>query len=82
MRNKKAEMIQEGFVNFSAEYDMKKSFGFFIDDDGKAMLSFNRISDDQMLYMATRVVKRIADKHNAKYSDVLGTVADLIEYYA
>ena len=82
MSIEKCIMMRKEFDRLSTAYEMQKSFGYFIDKQGTTVLAYNKIDDDQMLYMVSRIVKRIARKHNAKYSEVMSAVAEWIEDYA
>lgn len=71
MIKEQAEMLQEEFVELSKEHGIKASYGYFIDKVGKAMLAYNNINDNDMMYMVANVVVRIAKKNKTTPEAVL-----------
>lgn len=76
MIKEQAEMLQEDFVELSKEHGIKASYGYFVDNVGKAMLAYNNINDNDMMYMLANVVIRIAKKNNTTPDVVLGALSD------
>ena len=64
-------LLQEEFVVLCKKYGLKSSSAYFVDTDGKSMLLFNKISDNDLMYYIAKLVTRIARKNNISVYDVL-----------
>lgn len=64
-------LLQEEFVVLCKKYGLKSSSAFFVDTDGKSMLLFNKISDNDLMYYIANLVTRIAKKNKMSVYDVL-----------
>ena len=71
MTKEQAQLLQGEFVSLSKKYGMKSSIAFFVDTDGKSMMAFNKISDNDLMHYIANLVTRIALKHNMSVYDVL-----------
>ena len=64
-------LLQEEFVVLCKKYGLKSSSACFVDTDGKSMLLFNKISDNDLMYYIANLVTRIAKKNKMSVYDVL-----------
>ena len=64
-------LLQEEFVVLCKKYGLKSSSAYFVDTDGKSMMAFNKISDNDLMYYIAKLVTRIARKNNISVYDVL-----------
>ena len=71
MTNEKAKLLQEEFIALCKKYELKSSSGFFVDTDGKSMMAFNKISDNDIMHYIANLVIRIARKNKMSVYDVL-----------
>ena len=71
MTKEKGQLLQEEFVALCKKYELKSSSGFFVDTDGKSMMAFNKISDNDLMHYIANLITRIALKHNMSVYDVL-----------
>ena len=71
MTNEKAQSLQEEFIALCKKYGLKSSCGYFVDTDGKSMMAFNLISDNDLMHYIANLVTRIALKNNVSVYDVL-----------
>ena len=71
MTKEQAQLLQQEFVTLSKKYGMKSSIAFFVDTDGKSMMAFNKISDNDTMYYIANLVNRIAKRNNMFVYDVL-----------
>lgn len=78
MNNEKAEMLQAEFEVLSQKYDMVKSYGYFVDANGRGMVSFNDINDRELMFMISQLVVSIAAKNEAIPDDVLASISEAI----
>ena len=76
MIKEQGELLQKEFEELSAEHGMRASFGYFVDKLDKAMLSFNGINDNEMMYMISQLVVRIAVKNETTPGEVLRALGD------
>lgn len=79
MNQEKAEMLQSEFEVLSKKYDMVKSFGYFVDANGRGMVSFNEINDRELLFMISQLVVSIAAKNETFPDNVLGSISEGIK---
>ena len=79
MNHEKAEMLQSEFEVLSKKYDMVKSFGYFVDANGRGMVSFNEINDRELLFMISQLVVSIAAKNETFPDNVLGSISEGIK---
>ena len=79
MIKEQAEMLQEEFVELSKEHGIKASFGYFIDKVDRAMLAYNGITDNEMMYMISQLVVRIAVKNETCPDEVLRVLGEGIK---
>ena len=71
MIKEQAEMLQEDFEKICHDNGIKSAFGFFIDKNDSAVLSFQKIDDNDLMYMINNLVLRIARKQNMSPFEVL-----------
>ena len=71
MIKEQAEMLQEDFENVCHENGIKAAFGFFIDKTDDAVLSFQKIDDNDLMYMINNLVVRIAKKQKISPFEVI-----------
>ena len=71
MTNEKAQSLQKEFVALCEKYGLKSSCGYFVDTDGKSMMAYNLISDNDLMHYIANLIIRIALKHNMSVYDVL-----------
>ena len=71
MIKEQAEMLQEDFENVCHENGIKAAFGFFIDKTDDAVLSFQKIDDNDLMYMINNLVVRIAKKQKMSPFEVI-----------
>ena len=71
MIKEQAELLQKEFEELSEEHGIRASYGYFVDKVGKAMLAFNNINDNEMMYMISQLVVRIAVKNETTPDEVL-----------
>ena len=64
-------LLQEEFIALCKKYGLKSSSGFFVDTDGKSMMAFNKISDNDIMHYIANLVIRIARKNKMSVYDVL-----------
>lgn len=76
MIKEQGELLQKEFEELSTEHGIKASFGYFIDKLDKAMLSYNNINDNEMMYMISQLVVRIAVKNETTPDEVLRVLGD------
>ena len=79
MNQEKAEMLQSEFEVLSKKYDMVKSFGYFVDANGRGMVSFNEINDRELLFMISQLVVSIAAKNETFPDNVLDSISEGIK---
>jgi hypothetical protein len=79
MTKEKAQLLQEEFVALCKKYELKSSSGFFVDTDGKSMMAFNKISDNDLMFFIANLVVRIAAKRNMTVDEVLFALRDGIK---
>lgn len=78
MNNEKAEMLQAEFEVLSQKYEMVKSYGYFVDANGRGMVSFNDINDRELMFMISQLIVSIAAKNEALPDDVLASISEAI----
>ena len=71
MIKEQAEMLQEDFENVCHENGIKAAFGFFIDKTDDAVLSFQKIDDNDLMYMINNLVVWIAKKQKISPFEVI-----------
>ena len=71
MTNEKAQSLQKEFIALCEKYGLKSSCGYFVDTDGKSMMAYNLISDNDLMHYIANLVTRIALKNNVSVYDVL-----------
>ena len=71
MIKEQAEMLQEDFENVCHENGIKAAFGFFIAKTDDAVLSFQKIDDNDLMYMINNLVVRIAKKQKISPFEVI-----------
>lgn len=76
MIKEQAELLQEEFEQLSKEHGIRASYGYFIDKVGKAMLAFNGVNDNEMMYMISQLVVRIARKNETTPDEVLRALSE------
>lgn len=62
MEKETGTAIQAKFKELSDEYKIRASFGYFLDVDSTALVTYNNINDDEMLYLCSIIIRRIAKK--------------------
>lgn len=71
MKNETATEMQNKFKAMSDDYRMRASFGYFLDTDGSALITYNNISDNETLYLCSAIIRRIARKRNTTTDDII-----------
>ena len=79
MTKEQAQLLQGEFVTLSKKYGLKSSIAFFVGTDGKSMMAFNKISDNDTMYYIANLVNRIAKRNNMSVYDVLVSLNTGIE---
>lgn len=79
MIKEQGELLQKEFCELSTEHGIKGSFGYFIDKFGQAMVSFNNVNDNDIMFMMSQLVVRVANRNEATPDEILKALGDGIK---
>ncbi len=66
-----AEMLERDFKEIVKDHNMKNGFAYFVDKADMAVMLFDNIDDNEMMYVIANLIKRIGSKHGMTVDEVL-----------
>ena len=71
MEQDKGKLLQEEFTNLSNNYNIKCSFGYFVDQVNAKTYSYNMVTDNDLMNMIANLIIGIANRNEATPEQVI-----------
>ena len=74
MNQDKGKLLQEEFMNMGNKYELKCSFGYFVDQKNATTYGYNMVTDNDLMNMIANLVIGIANRNEATPEQVLDSL--------